>query len=229
MRVLIADNHPKTLDFLKNIFVKEGFDVVTADGGLSALKAFRAQKLDFICLDIMMPDLSGYDVCKEIRKTDEDIPVIFISSKNNVTDKVVGLELGADDYITKPFNVSEVIARIRAIARRCFKKTTSSAEVNEFFSMGNLQIYPKQLKAQRDEKTIELSIREIKILKILYENKNDVVSRDALLDFCWGMHIMPESRTVAWHISQLRKRVELDPRMPTLIKTVHGVGYKYED
>ncbi len=229
MRVLIAENNPNTMDFLNNIFSREGFDVLLAENGTKALEMFKTETPDFVCLDIMMPDMSGYDVCKEIRKNDENIPVVFISAKNKVSDKVVGLELGADDFITKPFDVSEVIARIRAIARRCMKKNLNGSGIEEFFTMGNLTIYPKQLKAKRGEESIDLSLREIKILKLLHDHKNEIVSRDKLLDFCWGMHIMPESRTVAWHISQLRKRIEPDPKQPALIKTVHGVGYKYEE
>jgi len=229
MRVLVADNNAKTLEFLNTIFSKEGFEVVTAGGGHEAVSLFYMHKPDFVCLDIVMPDLTGYDVCKEIRRTDETIPVIFISAKNKVSDKIAGLELGADDYITKPFDISEVIARIRAVARRCFRQNTSVDEISQSYSMGEVEIFPKKLKAQRGDQKIDLSLRELNILKILYDNKNNVVSRDALLDFCWGMHIMPESRTVAWHISQLRKRIERDSKDPEIIKTVHGVGYKYEE
>jgi len=229
MRVLVADNNAKTLEFLSTIFSKEGFEVVTAGGGHEAVSSFYMHKPDFVCLDIVMPDLSGYDVCKEIRKTDDTIPVIFISSKNKTSDKIAGLELGADDYITKPFDISEVRARIRAVARRCFRQSTPVEEISQSFTMGDVEIYPKKLKAKRENEEFDLSLREINILKILYDNKGDVVSRDALLDFCWGMHIMPESRTVAWHISQLRKRIEQDPKEPMIIKTVHGVGYKYEE
>ncbi len=229
MRVLIVDNNLKTLDFLSNILGKEGFTVTSSDTGHGGLAQFRAEPPDFICLDIMMPDISGYDVCKEIRKTNEEIPIIFISAKNNISDKIVGLEVGADDYITKPFDIGEVIARIRAVARRSLINKKSIEEINEYFQMGDLFIYPKKLKAQREGMDIDLSLREINILTILHQNKNNVVNKDALLDFCWGMHIMPESRTVAWHISQLRKRVEIDTKNPSLIKTVHGVGYKYEE
>ena len=229
MRVLIVDNNLKTLGFLGNILGKEGFTVTSSDTGHGGLAQFRAAVPDFICLDIMMPDMSGYDVCKEIRKTNEEIPIIFISAKKNISDKIVGLEVGADDYITKPFDISEVVARIRAVARRSLVSKKSAEEINECFQMGDLFIYPKKLKAKRDGIDIDLSLREINILTILHQNKNNVVNKDALLDFCWGMHIMPESRTVAWHISQLRKRVEIYPKNPSLIKTVHGVGYKYEE
>tara|TARA_B100001989_G_C24548633_1_gene472670 strand:- start:3461 stop:4150 length:690 start_codon:yes stop_codon:yes gene_type:complete len=229
MKVLIVENNANTLKYLSDILEKEGFEVIALDNGQQALATYKEQKPDFICLDIMMPDITGYDICREIRKIDEEIPVIFISAKTEPTDKIIGLELGADDYIAKPFDIREVIARIRAVVRRCYKNTKTKEELNEHFGMGSLEVYPKKLKAIRDDKIIDLSLREVKILSILYNNKNDIVTKDDLLDYCWGEHITPESRTVAWHISQLRKRIEIDPKQPTIVVTVHGVGYKYEE
>lgn len=229
MKVLIVENNTKTLEYLSDIIEKEGFEAIGLDDGKKALAAYKQQKPDFVCLDIMMPDITGYDICREIRKTDEEIPVIFISAKTDITDKIIGLELGADDYISKPFDIREVIARIRAIAKRCYKNKSTHEELNTSFTMDDLEVYPKKLKAVRAGKTITLSLREVNILTILYKNKNEIVSKDDMLDYCWGSHITPESRTVAWHISQLRKRVEINPQEPCIIKTVHSVGYKYEE
>jgi two-component system alkaline phosphatase synthesis response regulator PhoP len=227
MKVLIVDNDEKTLEFLGDILSKEGFDVTKATGGREALEKYSEAKPDFICLDIMMPDMNGYDVCRKIRQENQNIPLIFISAKDDPAHKIAGLELGADDYITKPFDIGEISARIRAVARRCFSQNKKEA-VNDFFDMADLKIFPQQLKARRGEKIIDLSLRDIKILKILHDHKNQVVDRNVMLDHCWGAHIMPESRTVDWHISQLRKRVEKDPKSCEIIKTVHGVGYIYE-
>ncbi len=229
MKVLIAENNKTTLDFISDLFQKEGFEVILAQNGGEAIKEYHNSAPDFVCLDILMPDISGYDVCREIRKNDDQIPIIFISTKNNPFDKAIGLELGADDYIEKPFNAVELLARVRAVARRCFKKNKTNQELNESFSMGDIEIFPQKLKAKRGDVDIDLSLRDINILKILYENKNNVVSKDVLLDLCWGAHIMPESRTVAWHISQLRKRIEKKPSNPKIIKTVHGLGYRYDE
>lgn len=229
MKVLIVENNTETLAYLSDILEKEGFEVLALDDGKQALSVYQKQKPDFICLDIMMPDITGYDICREIRKTDEETPVIFISAKTDITDTLIGLEMGADDYIAKPFDIREVIARIRTVARRCYKNKNSKEALNEHFCMGNLEVYPRKLKATREREKIELSLRDVKILSLLYSNKNEIVSRDKMLDYCWGEHITPESRTVAWHISQLRKRVEPDPKRPVLITTVHGVGYVYEE
>ena len=230
MKVLVAENNPQMLQQLCEILDKEGYTTVSAAGGTEALRAYRQQSPDFICLDIMMPDLSGYDACREIRKTDTKTPIIFISSKAETADKVTGLEVGADDYIVKPFDVLEVIARIRAVTRRCMEaKPASGAVEDQPFWLGGLKVMPRELRADQSGKVVELSLRDLKILRLFHDNKGKVIDRNALLDHCWGAHIMPESRTVDWHISQLRKKIEKDPANPQLIKTLHGVGYKYED
>lgn len=227
MRVLVAENNEQTLDHLCEILEKDGFSTLKAQSGEQALEIYNDNKPDFICLDIMMSGMSGYDVCKEIRKTDEDIPIIFISGKSETFDKILGLELGADDFIAKPFDIHEVVTRIRTVARRCLKQTNPANDQEEFI-LGKVKIFPNKLKGEKDGEKIDFSLRDIKILKLLHENKNAVVDRNVLLDYCWGAHIMPESRTVDWHISQLRKKVEDDPKNPEIIQTVHGVGYKYE-
>lgn len=234
MKVLIADNNEIMLNFLSDLLNKEGFEVIAANSGQGAVEQYKEHKPDFVCLDIMMPDLSGFDVCKEIRLYDEATPIIFITSKDQINDKISGLEIGADDYIIKPFDTKEVIARIRAIIRRTAvqKQNISDAPSSESdcsFQMGDIIISADKLCATRDENIIDLSLRDIKILKLLNDNKNAVVHRDTLIDYCWGAHIMPESRTVDWHMSQLRKKIELDPKSPIIVKTVHGVGYRYEE
>ena len=175
-----------------------------------------------------MDGLSGYDVCREIRKIDSEIPILFISTKAEVIDKVTGLELGGDDYIIKPFNNHEVIARIRAIARRYYKQKEPE-KILESFPMGNLVVFPKKLMATKDGTNIDLSLRDVSVLHLLHKRKGEVVDRDTILDHCWGEHIMPESRTLDWHISQLRKKIEIDPKNPKIIKTAHGVGYRYDE
>lgn len=233
MKFLIADNNLVMLNFLNDLLHKEGFEVIKADSGKAAIEQYNKHKPDFICLDVMMPDLSGFDVCKEIRLYDEETPVIFITSKDQVDDKISGLEIGADDYIIKPFDTKEVVARIRAIIRRSVvqrdKGSAAKEKKMQSFKMAELEVTPAKLCAARDEDMIDLSLRDVKILQLLHDNKNTVVHRDVLIDFCWGAHIMPESRTVDWHMSQLRKKIEIDPKDPVIIKTVHGVGYRYEE
>lgn len=228
MKILVAEDDLNILNGLCEIMENEGFETVKARHGQDALKLYKEQTFDFICLDIMMPKLSGYDVCKEIRKTNTNTPIIFISAKEEEIDRVLGLELGADDYITKPFGMHEVIARIRAVARRSLKRSNTPKLENSFV-MNDLKIYPLQLRAtnKAENQNIDLSLREIKILQLLYNQKNNVVNRDQLLDECWGEHIMPESRTVDQHIANLRKKIETNSQTPRIIQTVQGAGYRF--
>jgi DNA-binding response OmpR family regulator len=230
MKVLVADDSNNIRNHLKAILESEGFEVITAENGQQALDLYEANQPDFLCLDVMMPDISGFDICKSIRSKDTLTPIIFISSKVDYVDKVVGLEFGADDYIEKPFQVKEVIARIQAVARRCGnQKQSQTDEAPSSFTMLDLEVFPSQLRAKRNDDVFELTKRDLKILELLNKYKNQVVHRDMLLDECWGKHIMPESRTVDWHIAKLRKLIETDPKDPKIIKTVHGVGYRFED
>ncbi len=193
-----------------------------------ALELYHRENPDFICLDVMMPNMSGFDVCREIRRRGSDIPVIFISAKSEEIDKVLGLELGADDFIVKPFGVREVVARIRAITRRSLSKR-SGTEVPPTFRMGSIEVIPAELRARRDDLIIELSLRDIQILGILHEERGRVVDRHMLFQRVWGLDHIPNSRTLDQHISQLRKRIELNPKEPKIIQTVRGVGYRFDD
>ena len=229
MKILLAEDDINILNGVSEILTNEGFQTIKAQDGQEALALYKSENPDFLCLDIMMPHLNGYDLCKEIRKTNTHIPVIFLSAKNEEIDRVLGLELGADDFITKPVGMRELIARIRAVAKRCLKHDNPQEE-NQFLILGDLHLYPAQMRAHRHEtgEEIDLSLRETKILKLLHDYKTKVVDRNMLLDHCWGEHIMPESRTVDQHISNLRKKIELDPQNPCIIKTVQGAGYRYE-
>lgn len=227
MKVLIAEDDPNTRAGLSEILEAEGYQVLATQNGTEALRTFAAESPDFVCLDIMMPGMSGYDVCREIRRSDPNVPVIFISAKSEEIDTVVGLELGADDFIVKPFGVKEVVARIRAVTRRRF--ATSSASLPSSFRIGDLDVFPTELRARRGSTAIELSLRDMKILKLLYENKGVVISRDTFFNKCWGLDHLPNSRTLDQHIAQLRKRIEVDAKNPMIVRTVHGVGYRYDD
>ena len=228
MKVLVAEDDEHIRDGLIDILQDEGYETIAATNGKEALELFHANAPDFVCLDIMMPKLGGYDVCREIRAKDAVVPLIFISAKSEEIDKVIGLELGADDFIMKPFGVKEVVARIRAVSRRCLAaRATPSAEPDSF-EMGDLTVWPEQLRARRGEETIDLSLRDVRILRLLASNPGTVLDRDRIFNECWGMRYMPNSRTLDQHISQLRRRVEHEPKNPTIIRTVHGVGYRYE-
>lgn len=227
MKVLIAEDDPNTRAGLKEILEAEGYDVLATKDGKDALRVFASESPDFVCLDIMMPGMSGYDVCREIRRSDTTIPVIFISAKSEEIDTVVGLELGADDFIVKPFGVKEVVARIRAVTRRRFA-AASAAPLPSSFRLADLDVFPSELRARRGGNVIELSLRDMKILTLLYENKGVVISRDTFFNKCWGLDHVPNSRTLDQHIAQLRKRIERDPKNPEIVLTVHGVGYRHD-
>ncbi|MGK0289147.1 MAG: two-component system alkaline phosphatase synthesis response regulator PhoP [bacterium] len=226
MKILIAEDDIHTRQGLADIFENEGYQVITADNGMSALTLYHQESPEVICLDIMMPEMNGYDVCKKIRELNPQVPILFISAKSEEIDKVLGLELGADDFIVKPFGVKEVIARIRAVTRRYI--ASQQNQKHAFFQMGDLIIHPDELRIYREERCIEVSLRDIKILQLFYQNIGKILSRDEIFDACWGMDHMPNSRTLDQHISQLRKRIEIDPKNPKIIQTIRGVGYRYE-
>lgn len=228
MKILIAEDDVNIRLGLEKALSREGYLIITAENGQAALEKYYAEQPDFLILDIMMPILDGYEVCREIRKYNQHLPIVFLSAKDEEIDRVVGLELGADDYINKPFGIHEVRARIKTIARRCLHKNTNAVS-DQHFLFGDLTVYPSQFCACRGEQKIELSLREIKILHCLYSNKNQVVTRDMLFNQAWGYEHIPNSRTLDQHISKLRRLIEQDNNNPVLIKTVHGLGYRYQE
>jgi DNA-binding response OmpR family regulator len=224
MKILIAEDDPFTRKGLQEIFEGEGYSVAAAADGDEAVRMFHGEKPDLIMLDIMMPGKNGYDVCKIIRRENGRVPVIFLSAKSEEIDKVLGLELGADDYISKPFGVKEVLARVRAVLRRAGAFAAAAVRA---FDMGDLRIYPEELKALRGNEEIELGPRDVKLLVFFAENRGKVLDRDALYNAGWGISHIPNSRTLDQHIAMLRKKIERDPKEPAIITTVHTAGYRY--
>jgi len=222
MKILIADDDPITLDTLSACIEMEGFQPLCAGDGREAIALWRDQEPSLICLDIMMPEIDGFEVCRRIRKSDPEVPILFLSAKNQEIDIVAGLDLGADDFIRKPFTRPIVMARIRAALRR-----GGSNNQEKSFSFGNLTVFPDQLAADKDGEMLDLTPREVSMLSLLYQHQGQPVSRDAFLDTCWGVDYFPDSRTLDQHIFLLRKKVELDPGSPQLIQTVRAVGYRY--
>ncbi len=222
MKILLAEDDSYTREGLIDIFENEGYEVESAGDGENAVELFRHHSPDVVILDIMMPNMNGYDVCKVIRKENTTVPIIFLSAKSEEIDKVLGLELGADDYISKPFGVKEVIARIRAVTRRILGEMQTRS-----FTIGDLEVLPGELKAFRGNREIELSLRDVKILSVLAKNQGKVLDRDTIYNSGWGVAHLPNSRTLDQHISQLRKKIEIDSKEPKIITTVHSVGYRY--
>ncbi|MBN1648535.1 MAG: response regulator transcription factor [Spirochaetales bacterium] len=230
MRILIAEDDRLTRTGLGDLLGAEGYEVKLAASGTEALQQYRRFRPDLVCLDIMMPGKSGYDVCREIRKDNRNLPILFLSAKSEEIDKVLGLELGADDYMVKPFGTREIIARIKALLRR---STTDSSgqeapEPDAPFLMDDLRVVPAELRAYRGGKITELTRRELSILFLLYTNRGKVVSKEELFDRAWGMNYMPSSRTLDQTIAQLRKKIETNSTKPVLIRTVHNAGYRWE-
>ena len=224
MKVLVAEDDEYIREGLVDILEGEGYTVVEAVDGNEAIHKFNEEKPDFVCLDIMMPHKNGYDVCREIRQKCPQTPVVFLSAKSEEIDKVIGLELGADDYIVKPFGIKEVIARIRAVTRRCLVKPQK--EILSFHMQG-IEVFPETLHIKRDEQSTEVSLRDIRILQFFVKYEGRVQSRNQIFKECWGMTNCENTRTLDQKISQLRKIIEKDPQNPTIIKTVHGAGYIY--
>jgi DNA-binding response OmpR family regulator len=223
MKILLADDDPITLDALHACVAPEGFTALLARDGREALAQWEKGRPDLLCLDIMMPHVDGYEVCRRVRAADPQVPVLFLSAKSEEIDVVVGLQLGADDFIRKPFGKHELLARIRAALRRAHSRSQPARH----FTMHDLTVHPLELRAERAGVSIDLSPREASILALLHERAGQVVDRDAILNRCWGLDYFPESRTLDMHIAKLRKRIEPDPAAPTLIETVRGVGYRF--
>ena len=230
MKVLVCEDDTKLRSGLVEILQSEGYETVEAEDGDKSITLFHSEQPRFVLLDIMMSGMSGYDVCRTIRETDKQVPIMFISAKSEEIDRVLGLELGADDYIVKPFGVNEVISRIRAITRRCYTESESTElEPLASFEMGALLVKSRELRAVRGGVVVELSLRDVKLLQLFFREAGKVVSRNEIFNECWGTNYLPNSRTLDQHISKLRKKIGDDPKSSTIIETVHGVGYRYQD
>ena len=227
MKVLIAEDDANLRAGLADILKGEGYEVIEASDGTEALERCERERPDFVCLDIMMPGRSGYDVCRELRRKRSAVPIVFISAKSEEIDKVVALELGGDDFIVKPFGVKEVVARIRAVTRRTYAALGGELRPKAF-RIADLDVHEAELRARRGQEWIELSLREVRLLRIFADHPGEVLSRDAIFDACWGDKFFPASRTLDQHIANLRKKIERNPKSPAIIRTVHGAGYRYE-
>ncbi len=226
MKVLIAEDDPLTRKGLADVLHAEGYQVFQAGDGQTALEMFETHTPDFVCLDIMMPKINGYDLCQRMRRARPQTPIVFITAKSEEVDKVLGLELGADDFIVKPFGVKEVIARIRAVTRRC--RQTAETPATTPFRMCDLLVIPAELRAKRGDTVIELSLRDVSLLELFYRHRSQVLDRSTIFNRCWGQNYLPNSRTLDQHISQLRKRIEADASSPQIIQTVHNAGYRFD-
>ena len=224
-KVLIVDDEEHIVELLQFNLSNAGYRVITANNGLDALKMVKENKPDLLLLDLMLPGVDGLDVCKEIRR-DKDISktsIIMLTAKGEELDKILGLELGADDYVTKPFSIRELLARIKAVLRR----TTNENIEGESYEFGRLKIDFERHEVLIDGEKVELTLKEFELLEILIRNRGKILRRETLLDKVWGYEYIGETRTVDVHIRYLRKKIEDDDKNPKLIETIRGVGYRF--
>ncbi|MCB0289606.1 MAG: response regulator transcription factor [Calditrichaeota bacterium] len=224
-KILIVEDEPQMRMGLRDNLEFEGYTVDTAEDGRVGLEKILENPYDLILLDVMMPHLSGFDVCKKAREKGIRTPVIMLTAKGEEIDKVLGLELGADDYITKPFSLRELLARIKAVLRRA-GEAGNAPEASGEVTIGNLTVDFSTYDAYMDERAEPMSHKEFELLKYLWQHQGQTVSRDELLNEVWGYEEFPTTRTVDNFILKLRKRIESDPARPRFILTVHGIGYK---
>ncbi|MGC4016725.1 MAG: response regulator transcription factor [Luteolibacter sp.] len=223
MNLLLAEDDTVTRESLAELLDAEGYVVHAARDGTEAIALWEKFHPELVLLDIMMPGATGYEVCRRIRQDDPRVPLLFLSAKSEEIDIVLGLELGADDFVRKPFGKHELLARLRAALRRNVPER--QAQGGRF---GPWTVQSRHLRAIHDDgRSIDLSPREVKILNLLASRIGEVVNRDELLNQCWGLEHYPESRTLDQHMLNLRKKLEADPSKPSLIETVRGAGYRF--
>lgn len=222
-RLLIVEDDQPMAVALRDGFEYEGYSVQVATDGAEGLRLAAERRPDIIILDVMLPKTSGLDVCRRLRSAGDQVPIILLTARGQEIDKVLGLKLGADDYVTKPFSFMELAARVEAVLRRA----TSRIERVETFQFGDVELDFKRLVAFKGGSALELSPREFRILQYFIEHRGEVVTRDQLLDSVWGYNSIPLTRTVDTHIAKLRHKTEPDPAHPRFIVTVHRAGYKF--
>ncbi|HMH76346.1 MAG TPA: response regulator transcription factor [Candidatus Udaeobacter sp.] len=221
-RILIVDDEPEMLRGLEDNLQFEGYQTVTAGDGRKGLALALSEAPDLILLDVMMPGMSGWDLCREIRQRGLDVPVIMLTARGEEVDRVLGLELGADDYVTKPFSLRELMARIRAVLRR-----PGPRQKFEEFAFGSVRVDLRARQAFKGGHEVRLTRKEFDLLRYLVEHPGEVITRDRLLDEVWGYERFPTTRTVDTHILRLRQKFEDDPERPAHILTAHGQGYRF--
>jgi DNA-binding response OmpR family regulator len=221
-RILIVDDEPEMVRGLEDNLRFEGYQTMSAATGEEALSVALSQAPDLILLDIMMPKLSGWDVCRALRQKGIDVPIIMLTARGQEADRVRGLELGADDYITKPFSLRELLARVRAVLRR-----PGPRRKFEELAFGDVRIHRRGRQIFKAGREVRLTRKEFDLLVYLVEHRGEIVTRERLLDEVWGYERFPTTRTVDTHVLRLRRKFEADPDGPALIETAHGQGYRF--
>jgi len=222
-RILIVEDEPAMVAGLRDNFEYEGYEVITACDGVEGLERALAEDPDLVVLDVMMPRMSGLDLCKELKSKRPSLPIIMLTARGQEIDKVVGLELGADDYVTKPFSIRELIARVKAVLRRA----SHQGAPLELYKFDDIEVNIRGHEVRRSGEIVDFSAKEFALLAYFISHPAETLSRDRLLDAVWGYDNYPSTRTVDTHIVHLRQKLEANPEEPRFILTVHGSGYKF--
>jgi len=223
-RILLVEDEENIREGIKLNLELEDFEVVATDNGKRALEYFRTQHFDLIVLDVMLPEVDGFQICEQIRLVNLDVPIMFLTAKDTSVDRVLGLKKGADDYLTKPFNLEELLLRIRNLLKRTKKDGDTGVE---FVKFGGNEVNFKTYNAQTSRGEVQLTKKEAMLLKLLIDRKNEVVSRQQILQAVWGYDVYPSTRTIDNFILSFRKYFEEDPKNPKFFLSVRGVGYKF--
>ena len=229
-RVLVVDDEESIRTLVQYNLAQAGFEVITTENGNAALEIATTQQVDLLILDLMIPGVSGLEICKRLRQSQIGVPIIMLTARGEEIDRVLGLEMGADDYVTKPFSPRELVARVRAVLRRKTEEKAVSepnSPSDSLYAVGDVQLDADRYEVSVRGEPIDLTPREFDLLHYLLKNLDRVVSRDQLLDRVWGYEYAGDTRLVDVHISHLRDKIEVDPKSPKFIKTVRGVGYKF--
>jgi DNA-binding response OmpR family regulator len=224
-KILIIEDEESIRMALEDDFRLENYDVEVASDGIEGLAKAANPGIDLIILDVMLPGMNGFDICKKLRTQGIRTPIIMLTAKGQEIDRVVGLEIGADDYVTKPFSPRELQARVKAVLRRMETEPDDTAE--NLFRSGGLEVDFRQYECRKNGKEVALTAHEFELLKYLIQNRGRVINRDELLDEIWGKDVFVAPRTVDTHMANLRKKIEDDPAQPRLIISIRGVGYKF--
>jgi two-component system alkaline phosphatase synthesis response regulator PhoP len=222
-RLLLIEDEPGIVLTLTDRLIREGYSVESATDGETGLERASRDAFDLLLLDVMLPRMSGFDVCRELRKRGIETPVIMLTARGQMVDKVVGLKLGADDYVTKPFEMAELLARVEAHLRRA----PVTLHPAEGYAFGDVRIDFRKAEVTKDGSPLELSAREFQLLKYFVEHRGATLTREELLNEVWGYNSMPSTRTVDVHVAWLRQKIEPNSRHPQFILTIHGMGYKF--
>jgi two-component system, OmpR family, alkaline phosphatase synthesis response regulator PhoP len=223
-RILLVEDEESLIFTMQDRLAGEGYDTAVATDGEAALDVATRRAFDCILLDVALPKKNGFDVCRELRRRGVQTPILMLTARGQVIDRVFGLKLGADDYVTKPFDMAELLARIEALMRRPRALTASSTDI---YAFGEVEVDFRRAEVKRRGAPVELSGLELKLLRYLIEHRGSVLSRDELLEKVWGYEATPVTRTVDVHIGSLRQKLEPNPARPDFIVTVHGLGYKF--